>query len=301
MRDGAIVNEGEKIPGFTYKITGEDLTNRLKQKKLLANFFDRCNKEIKIGNKIRFLFTANGKLLKSLAEIPYDSNIVIVSDSPYFIGIIKNSPDTKFQRSSDFTINHDSPIYKSSLRLRNMSEIEHFDTEPSELNIIDTIESKFTRKNHSSFSPRRKTLFITELSKGFGDIRRKSIEKPIRIVNVKERIKSKEDRQHLLNRLKLRLGQAALLIDQKLPKLCQQGSKHLMKKYNFGITQLHKLYAKYKMLVLLSVARDLDHDISQGIERSIFIDCMKNGTDQGALVLSRVFDLIDTNKNGFVD
>lgn len=302
MKDGSVVNEGEKIPGFTFRISSEDLINRLRQKKILDEFFEKCNQNIKSKNKLKFVFTTSGKVLKSLAQISYDTKVVLVSDTLVFIGIIENYRLNTRQKSHEFKKLVDSPVYKSSLKLKNFNDIVNIETENSLSLVTDSIESKFISRNHTSFSPRRKTTYLTDLPKEIHKTSKspRKLDKSLYISNINNKPKAKEDRAIMLNRLKLKLGEAALLIDRKLPRLHQQGYKTLMKTYGFNEIRLHQLYAKYKMLVLFSVARNLYHDINSGIERSIFIDYMKNGSQEGGDIIGRVFDSIDVNNNGFV-
>lgn len=103
-----------------------------------------------------------------------------------------------------------------------------------------------------------------------------------------------------LTQLKVKLGQTAVKIDNELPKLFNIGISKLKKKYRFSEAELHKLYAKYKMLVHLSIAKNPSHSIFSGISREIFIESY-HGTPELNFVLGRVFDCFDVNRNGNID
>lgn len=100
-----------------------------------------------------------------------------------------------------------------------------------------------------------------------------------------------------INQLKVKLGQVAVKIDNKLPKIFDIGIKKLKEKCAFSEADIHKLYAKYKMLVHLSVGQNPGHGIKDGISKNTFIDSY-HGTPELNFVLDRIFDCIDQNRNG---
>jgi hypothetical protein len=102
------------------------------------------------------------------------------------------------------------------------------------------------------------------------------------------------------NYLKVKLGQTAVKIDTEFPKLFDLGMENLRKKCHFSEADLHKLYAKYKMLVHLSTAKDPNHNIFSGISREVFIESYQ-GTKELNFVLSRIFDCIDIDRSGTID
>lgn len=125
--------------------------------------------------------------------------------------------------------------------------------------------------------------------------------KPVRAGQVPVKSSSKALEAKLsLNQLKVKLGQTAVKIDTKLPKLFDLGMEKLRLKCRFSEAELHKLYAKYKMLVHLSIAKNPSHDIFAGISKETFIESYQ-GSKELSFVLSRIFDCIDLDRSGNID
>lgn len=103
-----------------------------------------------------------------------------------------------------------------------------------------------------------------------------------------------------LNQLKIKLGQTAVKIDNELPKLFNLGMHKLKSNYRFTEAELHKLYAKYKMLVHLSIAKNPNHNIFSGISKDVFVESYQ-GSPELIFVLGRIFDCFDTNRSGTID
>ncbi|OMJ77870.1 hypothetical protein SteCoe_22431 [Stentor coeruleus] len=99
------------------------------------------------------------------------------------------------------------------------------------------------------------------------------------------------------NQLKVKLGQTAVKIDMELPKLYDIGMKKIKEKVSFGESEIHKLYARYKMLVHLSVGQNPGHTIKDGISKNTFIESY-HGTSELNFVLGRIFECIDQDRNG---
>ena len=139
------------------------------------------------------------------------------------------------------------------------------------------IEEKFSNKT-SNFSSTQATILPPNLHKA---------EKPAKPA------------KYTFNQLKVKLGRAAVKIDTELPKLFDIGMQKLRKKCSFTESEIHKLYAKYKMLLHLSIARNPAHSIWDGISKEIFVDSYR-GTNELNFVLGRVFDNIDQDSNGAI-
>ena len=99
-----------------------------------------------------------------------------------------------------------------------------------------------------------------------------------------------------LNQLKVKLGQVAVKIDTELPKLFDLGMSKIKKKCSFYESEIHHLYAKYKMLVHLSIGKNPNHNIKSGITRETFIESY-HGTPELNFVLGRIFDCLDLDRN----
>ena len=101
--------------------------------------------------------------------------------------------------------------------------------------------------------------------------------------------------------LKLKLGEIAALIDAKLPKLNEIGIKSLTEKYKLKEGMLHTLYAKYKMLVLLSFSINPNHNIYKGIDKTLFIDSFVKANKNSKVLLEKICENIDIDNNNFID
>jgi Ca2+-binding EF-hand superfamily protein len=105
--------------------------------------------------------------------------------------------------------------------------------------------------------------------------------------------------RYSFNQLKVKLGQTAVKIDTELPKLFDLGMQKLKNKCSFPEAEIHKLYAKYKMLLHLSIARNPSHSIWDGVSRETFVDSYR-GSEELNFVLGRVFDNIDQDCDGAI-
>ena len=74
------------------------------------------------------------------------------------------------------------------------------------------------------------------------------------------------------------------------------GHQKNQKKCSFIEADIHRLYAKYKMLVHLSVGKNPNHSIKAGISRDVFIESY-HGTPELNFVLGRIFDCIDQDQS----
>ena len=101
------------------------------------------------------------------------------------------------------------------------------------------------------------------------------------------------------NELKIKLGQTAVKIDTEFPKIFDMGMDKIKKKCSFFEADIHKLYARFKMLVHLSIAKNPNHSIKLGITREMFIESYR-GTPELNFVLGRIFDCIDQDRGGTI-
>lgn len=100
--------------------------------------------------------------------------------------------------------------------------------------------------------------------------------------------------------LKLKLGKKSYDIDKTFPTLYSQGLQKLKEKFKFSEQELHHLYGKYKLLVLLSCGINANHDISSGIARETFVDYYSKSTEIRR-ILGKIFDKFDLDRGGTVD
>lgn len=102
-----------------------------------------------------------------------------------------------------------------------------------------------------------------------------------------------------LNDLKLKLGVDSYNIDRSFPTLYSQGLQKLKERFNFTEQELHNLYGKFKLLVLLSCGINSNHDISKGIARETFVDYYSKSAEISR-ILGKIFDKFDLDSGGTV-
>jgi Ca2+-binding EF-hand superfamily protein len=101
--------------------------------------------------------------------------------------------------------------------------------------------------------------------------------------------------------LKLKLGEAAVKVDNQLPKLNSLGIPSLCAKYGLSEGELHTLYAKYKILVLLSFAKVPNHQVTHGINMDVFMGSFIRANENSKKLLIKVCSKIDTNGNHCIE
>ena len=102
-----------------------------------------------------------------------------------------------------------------------------------------------------------------------------------------------------LDELKLKLGLDSYKIDKSFPTLYSQGIQKLKERFNFTEQELHNLYGKFKLLVLLSCGINSNHDISKGIARETFVDYYSKSAELSR-ILGKIFDKFDLDSGGTV-
>ncbi|CAG9335446.1 unnamed protein product [Blepharisma stoltei] len=277
IKDGTKIENSQEVFGFKYKINCDSYVNRFQKALELDAFFNYCQKYFKSNQKFKFLFSADGKLLQNLAEIPPHAKLVFVGASPVFSGLVEEYITTEFsvETSSmpritieDFERTFTSMGSRSSKRRTNMS--------------LDFSEQAANKKV---------TLF---------KLRNKAVaKKPLEIQ--KHRIAKKFDKTDYLTQLKKRLAEVTVKIDKTIPKLREQNIEEITEKYEFSESDLHKVYAQYKTFLLLSVAQDPYHDINKGIKKDTFIEILKHKSQQDIKLVEQIFKSVDSNANGFID
>jgi len=83
-RDVWVVLDGSNLPGFTYSIPYFTHLNRTHQILLFETFLSVCSRKFKA--KCRFAFTLEGKVIKTLAELPPFKKNIVVGESRAFKG-----------------------------------------------------------------------------------------------------------------------------------------------------------------------------------------------------------------------
>ena len=90
-------------------------------------------------------------------------------------------------------------------------------------------------------------------------------------------------------------------IDSEMPKLNDIGIQKLKSKYSLTEGELHRLYARYKILLLLSFSKDPLHDISKGINRDLFVESFVHANDGAKKLIEKICARIDSNSNQSID
>ncbi|OMJ87075.1 hypothetical protein SteCoe_11320 [Stentor coeruleus] len=238
LRDGCTVSDKTRLPGFYYTYELINSNDRLIHFQEMKEFFLHCQKYFKTSAEFKFLFSCGGKILRCLHEIDALSKIVIVGHTPEYRGIVEQERPQTTKRDSR------SPCYKT------VSSDKTADPQ-----ILTNIESQFEVKSQKL--PTRIRQFIT----------------PTRPYTTQTQTRLyKHIPSYNINDIKTKLGNVSQQIDSTFPTLCSQGIKKLKKKYNFTESELHSLYGKFKLLVLLSCGVDSNHDISLGINKKTFVD-----------------------------
>ncbi|OMJ87341.1 hypothetical protein SteCoe_10936 [Stentor coeruleus] len=267
MKDGAKVISGTKLLGFNYPVHINFSFIRNHHAEEMKDFFAYCTEFFKSPIEFRFLFSTTGKLLRCLHEISSTSKIVLVSPLSKFQGIQENQP------TDDIRLQTRSPCYRSLL-------LANTPTNKSP-GVLDNLNCQF------AFSTRKcnnvEEIVLPSIKINPGRLRKT-------IINPK---------LNSFEKLKLKLGDVSAKIDKTFPPLHEQGLKQLKENFRFTEGELHKHYAKFKLLVLLSCGINPKHSISSGISRKTFIEFFGSSKELN-FVLGRIFDKFDSDGGGSV-
>lgn len=91
-----------------------------------------------------------------------------------------------------------------------------------------------------------------------------------------------QDRSKLIQSLKVRLSETLVKIDKLLPMLEKDNLKHVMEKFGLTESETYGAYARYKILVLISVAQQPEHNMLNGLLKGTFIEGVKGNANQDA-------------------
>lgn len=276
MKDGSSVTQGQKVPGFYYSVLNLDTNARSQHIKEMKEFYKYCKEFYKNATDFKFLYNYTGKSLRCLHEAEFNDKILMVSDNSQYIGIFSENvvessshePRSPLFKYYNFT--YDSPDVSKGINSQFI-----FNAEKYNLNSMTPTANSHFERAKDSFLPsinghREHKILNNSYSKlGF------------------------------LEKLKFRLGAVTSNIDKTFTSIRDQGLKQLKEKYKFKESELHKFYAKYKLLVLLSCGIDPSHKISSGINRKAFIDYYKTSKEI-EFVLGRVFDKFDSDGGGTI-
>ena len=267
LRDGCSVILGQKLPGFNYPIENPTNPNRLHHIIEMEEFFSYCKDYFKAAEEFKYIFSYNGKRLSCLHKLNSDEKIVIVGQSLEFQGIQEGNVEDVIR-----TITR-SPCYRDNFSINSNKSP----------NLIERINSQFIFTAHKLNKVGYST-FEYHISKS---------------VSPRKKVFTFNSKLGSFEKLKINLGDVSSKIDKTFPRIHEQGLKQLKKKYKFSEGELHRLYAKFKLLVLLSYGINPEHKISCGISRQSFIDYYGKSKEL-AYALGRVFDAFDSDRGGTV-
>lgn len=260
IRDG-ISNPDELLEGFKYKFIHNGIIKRQNQQQELQSLFDLCNKRWKSVQKFISIFTIDGKILKSFAELSSNSKVAVVGASFIFCG----------------------------MKIQKMSEKE----------IFEFIEERFVKKNTEVFvTSLKKKPVLEDLEGG------KSFLLKFRAKSSVNKVMKTEGKNAVVNRYKFmsfvkeRLGETSAKLDRSLPKLQHKTLKKLMEKYELSESDLHKIYAQYKTLLIMSVAQNPNHDFRNGIINDTLIQCLRKGEVKEEGLIEKLISTIDIDRKG---
>lgn len=267
IRDG-ISTQKEILEGFKYKFFCFGNISRQTQIKELNHLFDICNRKWNSNKKFICLFSTDGKVLKSLAEINSKAKFVLIGQSFQFIGFIGLQISEKY--------------------------------------IQDVIEKAFIIKDSESLikSPRKKGLIsqtVTEFQNKsfFMKFRQKSeTNKLTKVKNTTEYII--RDRFKYMTHLKEKLGETSVKLDRSLPKINLKTLKQLMEKYEITESSIYKIYAQYKTLLIMSVAQHPNHNTKQGVNTDTLIQCLRKGDSKQDGLIEKLIQTIDSDGKGYL-
>ena len=265
MQDGSCVSPGQKLQGFKYPVHQISGLPRTHQDQEMKDFFDYCKDYYKSPIPFRFLFSHKGKRLRCLHEISSKAKIALVGHSPEFQGILKASAldSMRFTRS---------PCYR-------------FSEKPSEssLDVSRNINSMFVYSTQKCNSPDQDQVLP-------------SLKTPR-----KRMFKRVDYNKHLnsFERLKVKLGDVAAKIGRDYSPIHDQGMRQFKERYKFSESELHKLYARFKLLTLLSCGVNPSHKLKNGVVKQAFVEYYGSSSEL-TYVLERIFDKIDSEDLGFV-
>ena len=251
----------EKLIGFSYTMSRSTLTRKEKEIDKLK-FLELCRIKLSKNKKFKFIFSVNGKLYNYLQEIPYSDKVIIVSYTPEFKGI------------------KDTNTFQALVTTQQSKSVA--------LQVEDRFSTKTAILYNNNYT--KPELYMNKTASHFSNMSSRS---PIALRTPRTRPRL------TMNELKLRLGQTAVQIDTELPKLFDIGMEKIKQTCHFSESEIHKMYAKYKMLLHLSIAKNPNHDIRSGISREIFVESYY-GSMELNFVLGRIFDCIDMDGGGTI-
>ena len=268
IQDG-IQDKTQFSQGFKYKLINFGSLRRDSQYSELHLLFKACQKKWNTRKKFISIFSVKGKLLKSIAELEPKSNVLVVGSSYNFLGFggVFITEQEILEATGYNFIQKDTEGYTTCPRKKGQLKCENIDEKAKSFLL------KFRAKSNLSHSTREK----------------KTIKN------------SRFDRHRYFNSIKEKLGETSVKLDKSLPKLHHRTLKKLMEKYELSESDLHKIYAQYKTLLIMSVAQDPSHDFKAGIKNSTLIECLRKGEAKEDGLMEKLIENIDIDCKGYLN
>jgi Ca2+-binding EF-hand superfamily protein len=264
IEDG-IIERSDFSRGFKYKLINFGGLKREAQYSELPLLFKTAAQKWKSRKKFISIFNVQGKLLKSIAELEPKSNVLVVGTSYTFHGF--------------------GGLFVT------------------EKEILEAIGCTFIQKDTQEFTtcPRKKGQLVLEPESKEKSFLLKIRAKSNLAGKEKKTMKiSRLDKYRYFNSIKEKLGETSVKLDKSLPKLHHSTLKKLMEKYELSESDLHKIYAQYKTLLIMSVAQHPSHDFKAGIRNSTLIECLRKGEAKEDGLMEKLIFNIDIDRKGFL-
>lgn len=267
IQDG-ITEKSEFSKGFKYKFNNCGSLRRENQSNELAHLFRACSKYWNTRKKFISIFTVEGKLLKSMAELDPKSSVLVVGSSYNFLGF--------------------GSLYVS------------------EKNILEAIGWNFVKKDSEVFitCPRKKGILLHDNlyinTKNLLLKFRAKSQLGTQAVEKKREVSSHFDRYRYFNSIKEKLGETSVKLDKCVPKMQHSNMKKLMEKYELCESDIHKIYAQYKTLLIMSVAQNPTHDFKNGIKNNTLIEYLRKGEVKEDGMIEKLISIIDIDQKGYL-
>ena len=268
IQDG-ITDKSEFSKGFKYKFNNCGSLRRQNQSHELSHLFRTCSKSWNTRKKFISIFTVDGKILKSMAELDTKSFVLVVGSSYNFIGF-------------------------GSLCV-------------TEKNILEAIGWNFVKKDSEVFitCPRKKGILLRDnmynnTKSLLLKFRAKSQLGTQVIERQKKGLTSHFDRYRYFNSIKEKLGETSVKLDKCIPKMEHSNMKKLMERYELSESDVHKIYAQYKTLLIMSVAQNPTHDFRNGIKNNTLIEYLRKGEVKEDGMIEKLILIIDVDGKGYL-
>lgn len=267
IQDG-ITEKSQLSQGFKYKFNNFGYLRRESQTQELSLLFRACSKHWNTRKKFISIFTVEGRMLKSMAELDSSCSVLVVGTSYNFIGFggLCTSEKEILEAVGWNFIKKDSEIFITCPRKKGILLQDNYDKKAKNILL------KFRAKSQIG----------------------------TQVVEKKREVSSNFDRYKYFNSVKEKLGETSVKLDKCIPKMQHSYMKKLIDKYELSESDIHKIYAQYKTLLIMSVAQNPNHDFRSGIKNSTLIECLRKGESKAPGMIEKLISIIDIDGKGYL-